>query len=73
MSEGLYTETEVARLQEAEAKVVLKGLVRNLEDVLAQRIRAGKGTAANTVAGARLRGEIWGLRLAIQAAKRRIK
>ena len=33
MSENLYTEAEVARLQGSEVNLVLKGLLRTLEEV----------------------------------------
>lgn len=72
MSERLYTAEEVARLQESEVKAVLKGLLHNLEDVLAQRT-AGHHRRVTPVAYARREGEIWGLKLTIQAVKRRIR
>lgn len=62
---GLYTEEEVARLQASEAKVVLKGLLRNLEDVHAQRLKSEPSE--------RRGGELWGLGVAISAVKRRLK
>ncbi len=69
--ERLYTEKEVARLQAQEAKLVLKGLLRNLEDVRRQR-----GTVEDGAPLARklqVRGEIEGLNIAIAAVKRRIR
>lgn len=74
MNEGerLYTEEEVGALQASEARLVMKGLLRNLEDVLAQRT-AGHHRRVTPVAYARREGEIWGLKLAIQAVKRRLR
>lgn len=60
------------RHAESEVKAVLKGLLRNLEDVLAQRV-AGHTRKVSPVVYARREGEIWGLKLAIQAVKRRIR
>jgi hypothetical protein len=65
VSERLYTEEEVARLQESEVKIVLEGLLRNLQDVRAQR-------AAGSLPGVR-QGEIWGLDTAIKAVRRRLR
>lgn len=70
--ERLFTSEEVAVLQDSEVRLVMKGLLRNLEDVLAQRT-AGHHRKVTPVAWARREGEIWGLKLAIQAVKRRIR
>lgn len=69
--ERLYTAAEVAAYQDSEVQQVLKGLLRNLEDVLVQRARGH--VQGNPVVYARRQGEIWGLKMAIQAVKRRIK
>lgn len=69
--ENLYTEAEVAGLQESEAKLVLKGLLRNLEDVRRQRGAVEEG--APLARKLQVRGEIEGLNIAIYAIKRRIR
>lgn len=69
--ENLYTEAEVARLQDSEVRTVLKGLLRNLTDVRRQR-----GVIEDDAPLARklqMRGEIEGLNIAISAVKRRIR
>lgn len=67
-----YTEEEVARLQESEVQIVLKGLVRTLEALLAQR-EQGRYSSMNPRVLARRQGEIWGLKVALAAVKRRIR
>lgn len=69
--ERLYTEAEVAHLQQSEAQIILKGLLRNLTEVRAQRgvPRAG----ATKVELERQRGEINGLNIAIAAVRRRLR
>jgi hypothetical protein len=70
--ERLYTAEEVARLQDTEVKLVLKGLLRNLEDVRTQR-GVSQGGKQNHILRERMRGEIEGLNIAIAAIKRRIR
>lgn len=69
MKEVLYTEAEVARLQATEAKLVLEDLLRNLQDVRAQRAAHLPGRHADRMSR---QGEIWGLDTAIKAIKRRL-
>ncbi len=70
-STGLYTEDEVAGFQDAEVRLVLKGLLRNLEAVKVQRsIPHRPGTAAKFVE--RQTGELVGLEMAIKAIRRRL-
>ena len=57
------------RHAEREVKAALKGLMRNLQEVRAQR---NLGAIADVRDRARNQGEIWGLDLAIAAIKRRI-
>lgn len=72
MSENLYTEAEVARLQGSEVNLVLKGLLRTLEEVKGQRSMPHQpGTHQRYLE--RQRGEINGLNIAIAAVNRRIK
>lgn len=68
---GLYTEQEVAEYQVSEAKLVLKGVLRNLQEVRAQRAVMPDWESA--LARARRQGEIWGLDAAIAAVERRIR
>lgn len=72
MSEPTYTEAEVARLQDSEVKLVLRGLVTSLENVRTQR-RASLDRARTATACAQLAGEIAGLTVAINAIKRRLR
>lgn len=53
-----------------EVGVTLKGLLRNLQQVRAQREKAPSGQTAT--AAAQRAGEIWGLDTAIAAIKRRM-
>lgn len=62
----MYTAEEVEKMIATEVKLTLKGILRNLEDVHAQRL-------ASTSSDARQRGELWGLGVAISAIKRRIR
>lgn len=75
--ERLYTAEEVARLQDTEVKLVLKGLLRNLEDVRTQRGASLQGSLVLASSAGRYRerqrGEIEGLNIAIAAIKRRIR
>jgi hypothetical protein len=74
VNEQTYTEAEVARLQESEAKAALRNLLASLEDVRRQR-RAAAGLPGQrvTVAVAQARGEVAGLTVAINAIKRRLR
>lgn len=54
-----------------ETRDALKGLLRNLEDVKAQR--RASGADEDRVGQARALGEIWGLEVAIQAIRRRLR
>lgn len=71
MKEQTYTEAEVARLQDSEVKLVLRGLVASLEMVRDQR--SASAVTARGIAKAHIRGEIAGLTGAINAIKRRLK
>lgn len=67
-----YTEEEVARLQAAEAKLVLKGLQAVLEEIKRQRsapLRAGVHPRYRE----RQLGELNGLNIAIAAIHRRLR
>ena len=70
---GLYTEEEVARLQDSEVRLILKGLLRNLTDVRTQRgatpIKLPEGRDQQL----KRMGEIEGLNIAIAAVRRRIR
>lgn len=71
MSERLYTEKEVGRLQASEVELVLKGLLRSLEEVKRQRdktFRTAKGLMARDAAR-----QAEGLNIAIQAIRRRLR
>lgn len=68
---GLYTEQEVAEHQDGEVRLVMKGLLRNLQQVRAQR--AILPDFESSLARARREGEIWGLDAAISAVQRRIR
>lgn len=68
----LYTEEEVAALQQAEVQLILKGLLRNLERVREQRALPLE-PGANPKYKAHVRGELWGLDTAIRAVRRRIR
>lgn len=74
MSEKVYTEEEVARLQGVEVQNALKGLLRNLEAVREQR-QASALAALHALEPAwyQYRGEVVGLNIAIQAVKRRLR
>lgn len=69
--ERLFTAEEVARLQESEVRVVLKGLLRNLTEVRKQRGMIEDG--APLARRMQIRGEIEGLNIAISAVRRRIR
>jgi len=71
--EGLYTKGEVARLQEAEVRTVMKGLLRNLTDVRNQRGAAKLSLPSERTVQIRRMGEIEGLNIAITAVRRRIR
>lgn len=62
--ERLYTEAEVAHLQQSEVQIILKGLLRNLTEV---RNQQAQGTAADR------NGVVDGLNIAISAVRRRIR
>lgn len=68
MSDEMYTAEEVEKMIAAEVKLTLKGILRNLEDVHAQRV--GTQPHLRTM---RQVGELWGLGVAISAIKRRIR
>lgn len=72
MSERTYTEEEVARLQESEVRVVLKGLLRNLEGVHRQRT-VSRDHAVTQAARDIAVGQIDGLDTAMRAIRRRIR
>lgn len=59
-----FCECEVARLQQSEVQLILKGLLRNLTDV---RDQQAKG------AGAHRNGVVDGLNIAISAVRRRMR
>lgn len=63
--ERLYTDREVAQLQDSEVQVILKGLLRNLTQVREQQ---SKGPA-----GQHRDGVIDGLNIAISAVRRRVR
>lgn len=65
-------EEEVARLQDSEVRIALKGLLRNLLEVRGQR-QASLKLGMTPVRHARRVGEIWGLDIAINAVKRRLQ
>ena len=73
MSEELYTAEQVAHLQQSEVQLILKGLLRNLTEVRAQRgaerisLPEGRGQQLKRM------GEIDGLNIAIAAVRRRIR
>lgn len=71
MKEQTYTEAEVARLQDSEVKLVLRGLVASLETVRDQR--SASAVAARGIAKAHFQGEVAGLTIAINAIKRRLR
>jgi len=69
--ERLYTAAEVGELQAKEATLILKGVLRNLQEVRAQRVAsADKGCKADRVWN---QGQIYGLDVAIAAIRRRIR
>lgn len=70
--EELFTTEEVARLQDSEVRLVLKGLLRLLNDIRAQRV-AGDCPQMSRSIRDRRRGEIWGLEVAIAAVRRRLR
>lgn len=72
MIEPTYTEAEVARLQDSEVKLVLRGLVASLERVKTQRARSLE-LARTKAERAGISGEITGLIIAINAIKRRLR
>jgi hypothetical protein len=72
VKESTYTEAEVARLQDSEVKLVLRGLVASLERVKAQRARSLE-LARTKAERAGISGEITGLIIAINAIKRRLR
>lgn len=65
--ERLYTEAEVAHLQQSEAQIILKGLLRNLTEVRNQQSQGtGQGAAHRN-------GVVDGLNIAISAVRRRVR
>jgi hypothetical protein len=66
-----YSDAEVARLQDSEVRLVLRGLVASLERVRDQR--SASAVNARGIAKAHIRGEVAGLTIAINAIKRRLR
>lgn len=64
-------EQEIGDLQVSEARLILMGILRNLENVKAQR--RASGADDDRLGQARALGEIWGLEVAIQAIRRRLR
>jgi hypothetical protein len=67
VSDRLYTEAEVAQLQQSEVQLILKSLLRNLTEVRNQQSRGtGQGAAHRN-------GVVDGLNIAIAAVRRRVR
>jgi hypothetical protein len=62
-------EVAAAQAQDAEVRIALQGLLRNLRDVRAQRAVS----ASVTTRPGRAAGELWGLDTAIKAVERRLQ
>lgn len=73
MSEKVYTEEEVARLQGVEVQNALEGLLRSLEAVRELRQASALGAELLEPAWYQYRGEVAGLDTAIQAVRRRLR
>ena len=71
--EGLYTEEEVVQLLQSEAQLILKGLLRNLTEVRAQRGAERISLPEGRDQQLKRMGEIDGLNIAIAAVRRRIR
>lgn len=67
----LYTAEEVARLQDSEVRLILKGLLNGLTQARDQR--GALPPAQSAVQAAQRQGEVYGLNVAIAAVRRRIK
>ena len=66
-----YTDEEVARLQDSEVRLVLKGLLNGLTQAREQR--EVLPAAQTAVQAAQRQGEVYGLNIAISAIQRRIR
>jgi hypothetical protein len=66
-----YTDEEVARLQDSEVRLVLKGLLNGLTQAREQR--EVLPAAQTAVQAAQRQGEVYGLNVAISAIRRRIR
>lgn len=66
-----YTDEEVARLQDSEVRLVLKGLLNGLTQAREQR--EVLPAAQTAVQAAQRQGEVYGLNVAIAAIQRRIR
>lgn len=70
---GMYTAEQVAQLQVSEAVLILKGVLRNLKEVRAQRAADRISLPEGRDRQLKRMGEIWGLDTAIAAIERRIR
>lgn len=72
MEGRLYTKEELDRHAEVRVRMALKGILRNLAEVRAQRGAERIQLPGGRDAHLKRMGEIWGLDVAIAALKRRI-